>query len=116
MDDKEGGRANATNDVCRDFQNYLVGCGRDVTGFQGNLFTWQRMGLRERLDRVVINVRWRLMFQEAYIFHLPNFKSNHVPLWLRFKKLRGNKNGNRLFKFLASWLTYESFENVVKKI
>lgn len=55
------------------------------------------------------------MFQEVLVFHLPNFKSDHVPLWLRFNQLRSSKNGSRPFRFLASWLTRESFEELVNE-
>lgn len=59
-------------------------CGIEDFGFRGNPFAWQRGNIRESLDRAVVNVQWRLMFQEASIFHLPNYKSNRAPLWMRF--------------------------------
>lgn len=110
--DKEGGRDR--NGVCRDFQNCLMDCGLEDLGFRGNPFTWQRGNLKERLDRAVGNVQWHLRFQEASIFLLPNYMSDHVPLWMKFNQLRGVSHSSRPFRFLASWLTHESFNELVK--
>ncbi|KAJ1431883.1 Endonuclease/exonuclease/phosphatase superfamily [Sesbania bispinosa] len=57
-----------------------------LVGFVGYPFTWRRGNLAERLDRVLINLDWRLRFQQASVYHLPFLKSDHVPLWLCFKE------------------------------
>ena len=50
-------------------------------------YTWDngRVGnaaIRERLDRVVSNPKWRLMFPKAIVSHIVCTKSNHLALVL----------------------------------
>lgn len=45
-------------------------------GFHGSRFTWSngRSGManiQARLDRGLVNEEWRLLFQDAQLFHLP---------------------------------------------
>ncbi|KAF8405522.1 hypothetical protein HHK36_010429 [Tetracentron sinense] len=54
-------------------------------GFQGNPFSWtnKRVGrdnVRERLDRALCSVAWRLRFDSAMVSHLPMVGSDHCPL------------------------------------
>lgn len=80
MNEKDGGRSDAGASVFDNFQDCLSDCGLEDVGFRGNPFTWHRGTLRERLDRAVVNIQWRVRFEEATLFHWPNFKSDHVPL------------------------------------
>lgn len=97
---KEGGRIPGSNSVCKEFQRCLLDCGLHDMGFKGNPFTWHRRGLRERLDRAVINATWRIRFEEASVYHLPNFKSDHVPLWLCFHQKSSQNKGSGPFDLL----------------
>jgi hypothetical protein len=56
-------------------------------GFSGNRFTWsnRRWGkncIRERLDKDIANISWRLAYPRASVFHLEAVNSNHCPLLL----------------------------------
>lgn len=93
LTEKEGGRLDENESLVRDFQSCLLDCGMDDMGFKGNPFTWHRGELKERLDRAVSNIQWWIRFEEASIFHLPQFKSDHVPLWLRFKQQVSKNTG-----------------------
>ncbi|KAF7835828.1 RNA-directed DNA polymerase [Senna tora] len=53
-------------------------------GFVGFGFTWKQIIVTIMLDRVLANASWCQAFPEASVLHLPNPKSNHNLLWLRF--------------------------------
>ena len=80
-------------------------------GFQGPFFTWKRDNLRERLDRVLMNHN---TFIELGVVHLPMFKSDHSPLWVRFGSNLVNLSKPKPFKFLSAWLGHASFVDLVK--
>lgn len=113
--EKEGGSSSAAYGPCREFQSCLMECGLEDLGFNGCPFTWHRGDLKERLDRVIVNTKWRVRFEEVSLFHLPLFKSDHVPFWIRFTQPMGRARGNRPFRFLTSWLTHDDFNELVKR-
>ncbi|KAF7839972.1 RNA-directed DNA polymerase [Senna tora] len=84
-------------------------------GFVGPKYTWQRGDLSIRLDRALVNTEWRLKFPEATVTHLPKYKSDHCPLWIRSNPRAEVKRNNRPFRFLAAWTLNDSFSNVVKE-
>ncbi|KAF7838421.1 putative ribonuclease H protein At1g65750 family [Senna tora] len=45
--------------------------------FSVPVFTWKRGSVAIRLDRTIANEEWRVMFEEASVYHLPSFKSDH---------------------------------------
>ncbi|KAG2679144.1 hypothetical protein I3760_11G037500, partial [Carya illinoinensis] len=56
-------------------------------GFTEPQFTWSNNKhgstlIRERLDRVIINQEWRLIFPDAVLQHLTSSASDHHPLLL----------------------------------
>lgn len=56
-------------------------------GFVGTKFTWcnKRPGftnIRERLDRGIANIPWRVVYQNAVIQHYDITTSDHIPLVL----------------------------------
>ncbi|RYQ82617.1 hypothetical protein Ahy_B10g101199 [Arachis hypogaea] len=72
---------------------------------KGNKFTWfsnPRNGLvtRERLDRAMVNWKWRQAFSNASLTALPTITSDHCPLILNLKP---NRNVPRQFKYEAYW-------------
>lgn len=57
-------------------------------GFIGHPFTWsnKRVGaanIQERLDRALVNDRWKVLFLDATVLHLPAVQSDHCPILLR---------------------------------
>ncbi|KAF7827295.1 putative ribonuclease H protein At1g65750 family [Senna tora] len=84
-------------------------------GFSGNAYTWRRDSVAIRLDRVICNEAWRHQFCEAAVVHLPNYKSDHNPLWIRLDPSKDiNAKRDRPFRFLAPWVLHNDFSNVVK--
>lgn len=102
--------------ACRDFQNCLMECELDDLGFNGSPFTWFHGDLKERLDRVVMNLQWHILFDKASIYYLPFFKSDQSPLWLKFKEHGCRNRGLRPFRFVASWLFHEEFLGLVSSV
>lgn len=82
-------------------------------GFIGSKFTWTNNRIKERLDRAFCNDDWRVLFPEAFVQHLPRFKSDHYPIIIQ---LFSNTSLNRLacpFRFQAMWLQHADFSNFV---
>jgi len=52
-------------------------------GFQGPTYTWKRGNSLKRLDRVLINLAWRIRFQNALVLHLPFFKYDHRAILIK---------------------------------
>jgi hypothetical protein len=49
-------------------------------GFEGDIFTWRRGKIRERLDRTVCNPRWADMFPIEGVVNEDFGKSDHRPI------------------------------------
>ncbi|KAF7838891.1 ribonuclease H [Senna tora] len=113
--EKRGGSSNGSRpDV--NFVDWIEEGGLMDIGYTGNEFTWSRGNVSIRLDRVIINDRWRHIFNEANVVHLPRYKSDHNPLWIRFNPLAGNgRKNDRPFRFLAPWVMHEDFGNLIRK-
>ena len=79
--EKEGGNARP-NAMMRDFRNCLQECGLEDMGCIGDLFTWRRGEIRERLDHAVCNVDWANKFPQAAIINEEHVHSDHRPLIL----------------------------------
>ena len=79
-----GGSSNLSRDS-HIFNSCLLDCGLFDVGFKGQPFTWQRNGVRRRLDHFVANSEWSNHLREAFMKHLPKLKSDHVPIMLVFQ-------------------------------
>nr|DAD30362.1 TPA_asm: hypothetical protein HUJ06_009213 [Nelumbo nucifera] len=69
---KEGGRSSSSSSRS-EFQRVIDNCSLIDMGFSGNRYTWtnKRVGLanvRERLDRMLANGEWRMMFPRAQYY------------------------------------------------
>ena len=70
------------------FRNCLDKCGLKDLGFHGPRFTWTNKSpswestIKERLDRVLGNSEWTLLFPSAEIHHLLRVKFDHCPIML----------------------------------
>lgn len=97
----------------KNFCDMILACNLLDAGFQGSPFTWKHGRLFQRLDRVLVNIQWRLKFQGANVFHLPFFKSDHRALLVQLKGRKKPNRHRRPFRFLAAWLTHEDFPNMM---
>lgn len=85
-------------------------------GFSGDIFTWQRGKIRERLDRGVSNAPWNELFPNARLVNGEMTKSDHRPLIVDTESQpvqvdRSQQGGRRLE---ARWLKEETVEEIVK--
>ncbi|XP_025608182.1 uncharacterized protein [Arachis hypogaea] len=75
-------------------------------------FTWFRGCSCSRIDRVLVSLEWLEEYPEAHLRGGPRGLSDHCPLIVEGRKLRG---GPRPFRSLDSWFTHEGFRRMVKE-
>lgn len=95
------------------FQQTLQNSNLMDMGFNEDPFTWSRGNTRNRLDRAICNLDWRIRFGSVEIYHLPNKKFDHAPLLLDFDLRRMENRRRRPFRFEAIWLSHPSFKQLV---
>jgi hypothetical protein len=91
-------------------------CGLEDVGYEGDLFTWQRGKIRERLDRGVANAQWNLLFPNAKLVNGEMVKSDHRPLILDTDGVMGDTVQSRegVRRFEARWLKEEIVAEIVQ--
>lgn len=107
--ERVGGSQTPTLKGMIDFQGFVNDCDLIDTGYQGSPFTWKAGSLMQRLDRLVVNLQWRIRFDEAVVFHLPHYKSDHRPLLIKIKKVPNHNRKRRPLRFMVAWLTHTEF-------
>ena len=78
---KEGGVARPLG-MMREFRECLMDCGLEDLGYNGDMFTWRRGEIRERLDRAVCNLAWANKFPRAAVINEEHVHSDHRPIVL----------------------------------
>lgn len=58
---------------------------------------------------MITNMEWRTHFPEAVVHHLPNYKSGHHPLLVKFTTAPIPNRRRHPFRFAAAWMTHELF-------
>jgi hypothetical protein len=112
--EKEGGRPREQRHL-QAFSDALADCALLDMSYVGDIFTWQRGRIRERLDRGDSNAQWNALFRTARLENGGMLKSDHRPLivetvvWADFdvNTRRGPK------RFEAWWLKEETVEEMV---
>ncbi|XP_020206760.1 uncharacterized protein LOC109791822 [Cajanus cajan] len=111
--ERHGGKQRAINKGDAAFRKLVKECDLIDMGFQGSPFAWKRGNLYERLDRVLINLDWQVIFPHANVLHLHPLKSNHCPIMLKLGGMMNSRNHRRPFRFEAAWLTHPELPKVV---
>ena len=62
------------------FSDALSDCGLDDLGYIGDILSWRRGNIRERLDRATSNIRWADMFPGYGVSNEDFDKSDHRPV------------------------------------
>lgn len=112
--EKEGGRARSQRQM-QDFHDALDDCDLVDMGYSGDMFTWQRGKIRERLDRGVTNAQWNAMFPSANLRNCETLKSDHRPLVVEMDQadiLYGRRDSPKRFE--ARWLKEETVQEIVQ--
>ncbi|KAH9736450.1 putative ribonuclease H protein [Citrus sinensis] len=112
--EKQGGAAGQSK-VCGLFRQWFDGHQIFDLKFKGPRFTSSRGFLFKRLDRALCNNEWLLKFADNSVLHLPKVASDHRPVLVWFERVVRRHHGNRPYRFLASWLTNDHFNNIVKQ-
>ena len=115
-EDKFGGNQVNLNRAL-EFKECLDECNMLDLGFAGPKYTWKNCRpitslILERIDRCFANSRWRLLYLEAIVTHLPRTFSEHCPVLLELCKSSTN-NFNKLFRSQTMWLLHPDFYRVV---
>jgi hypothetical protein len=64
------------------FRDAITDCNLEDLGHTGEVFTWKRGRIRERLDHALFNGDWSLWYPGAVLQHLEYIRSDHRPLLL----------------------------------
>lgn len=100
------------------FWDCLDSCSLMDIDSKGCAFTWanNKEGeeyVKERLDRVVCMIEWRLMYHEAEAYALPTVGSDHSPIILSLQTNPARRK--RIFRFEVFWLESAECKEVVLK-
>lgn len=76
-------------------------------GFVGSQFTWARGKTFERLDRILLNREWKLLFQNTTVKYLNRTGSDHAPLLVAIDIIP--KPSKTCFRFLNMWTHHDKF-------
>jgi exonuclease III len=119
--EKQGGQAKSQ--ACMEkFREALEFCGLDDLGYSGDPYTWRNnsldasMYIRERLDRAVASMDWRLHFPGYKVINGDPRHSDHRPIIVLLEPEIQQRSYSvaEQPKFEARWLEEGDCEDVVK--
>lgn len=97
-----------------DFADALADCQLIDPGFDCPLFTWERSGLRQRLDIILLGEQWSNAFASSRVTHLPRISSDHGALLVRCNF--SNNVIRTSFRFQNMWVRHHSFLDDIARI
>ncbi|KAF7127011.1 hypothetical protein RHSIM_Rhsim11G0149500 [Rhododendron simsii] len=114
--EKQGGNGCSRSRI-EQFQQLMSDCELTDLEFKGQGYTWTNNqrgenNIRERLDRAMANVDWRVLFPYAQVFHDLILGSDHAPL-IVYACVPPKKVPYR-FKFESMWTTSEECGEVIR--
>jgi len=112
--EKEGGRARS-NSQLQAFHTALMDRELADIGYSGDVYTWQRGKIRERLDMGVANTQWNILFPNVELVNGEMVKSDHRPIIVNTTGASGQilqREGTRRFE--ARWLKEETVDEIVQ--
>ncbi|XP_028763194.1 uncharacterized protein LOC114721533 [Neltuma alba] len=109
---KTGG-GNINWNSIHDFNNCINSCGLQEVPVVGDIFTWERGAIKERLDWTFCNSHWADANPTTKIFHLLRFKSDHRVTFLVDTVANPSHIKVKHFRYNAAWAMEESFSQLV---
>lgn len=99
------------------FQDWTAECDMVDLDFKGQKFTWSngQLGgglIKERLDRAMANISFRLEFIRALVFHVETIESNHCLLVVGFNFV--DRRMPWKFRFESMWVEHDEYHSVVR--
>jgi ribonuclease HI len=110
--EKEGGRPRTQRQL-QSFHDVLSECGLNDMGFVGDLYTWRRGQIRERLDRAVANMQWAQLYPQSMLVNSESIRSDHRPIMMDTKYLDPPDRSAKK-RFEARWLQEDTVEEMIK--
>jgi hypothetical protein len=111
--EKEGGRARTQRQL-QAFHDVLSECGLNDMGFTGDLYTWRRGKIRERLDRAVANLQWSERFPQSTLINSESIRSDHRPIVMDTHYLASDQGRTGTRRLEARWLEEDTLEEMIK--
>ena len=112
--EKEGGNVRPPR-YMQAFRDALNDCNLEDIGFTGDMFTWRRGRIRERLDRAVANNSWSVMHPGAIVQHLDFIRSDHRPIMIDTEYQMLSAGRSKVCRFEAKWFKEKEFNDVVQQ-
>ena len=111
--EKEGGRPRTQRQL-QAFHDVLSDCELNDMGFTGDLYTWRRGHIRERLDRAVTNTIWSSLFPYSTVINSEMTRSDHQPIVMDTQYLAPVQGRRSTKHFEARWLQEDTVEEMIK--
>lgn len=113
--DKSGG-STVNSQQTKDFQNFIQDIGLMDLGYVGPAYIWTnrkmtKWHMKERLERSVVNVEWKMFFSYTSVYHLPRIVSDHSPIYTNL--LGDNRRRKTTFKLKSMWTLRKDFETML---
>ena len=120
MSERNGVDSSEMQRRCRNFANWIASNDLIDLGFSGPAHTWFRGNSdatfkSARLDRGLVNAKWRLKFEEGGLRNLPKLSSDHCPILLSTTGFAPVPRAIKPFRFQAAWLNHDKFNDFVLK-
>lgn len=96
------------------FADAIADCQLLDPGFDGPLFTWERAGLRQRLDRILLGEHWSDSFALTRVTHLPRISSDHGALLVHCKFSGSLPRSS--FRFQNMWVSHHTFLDNIGRV
>lgn len=119
--EKEEGNPKDPN-LMNSFTEVIDKCSLRDIGYVGNLFTWRRgkqaaKGIREHLDRFVVNPDFDQKFQSLKVLDLSFHTFDHMPIVaiIESNPQKRKRNPNRPLKFEEPWTTFPESKEIIKE-
>lgn len=84
------------------FKSCLYNCGLIESNLQGCKYTWQRRGVANNIDKVLVNYDFIMAFPNFKTVALPSAFSDHTPILLTFNN-HIKQQKERPFRYMNNW-------------